>query len=81
MVVDPSKASNGLIIYVGSTREGFKDLFALPTASLTFAGDDKIRIGGPNSFIGSISNFQIYYPGSNLLNTGTILLFKQWQGN
>jgi len=70
MVLYHEIASNTIIIYFDSTKQVAKDPFAIPTGTLAFANDDKIRIGGPDSFIGLISNFRIYYPGSNLLNSG-----------
>jgi len=74
MVGEEGIASNTIVIYFGKTLVAMRYPFIVPTASFTLTSNDQVRIGGPNSFIGSISNFKIFNPGSNLLNIGISLI-------
>jgi len=71
--VSTNPGRSRLFTYFGTTRVVNDVAMTIPTLPMTFAANDIVRIGGPNTFLGKIVNFRIYNPGSQVISVGSCL--------
>jgi len=70
---DASNQRSKIVIYINGALEASG--YDFNVGPLIFASTDIIRIGGPNSFLGSFKQLSIYSPGSLKINSRIFYLY------